>query len=163
MLCVALADAKAYVAWLSSRTGKTYRLPSEAEREYATRAGTTTPFWWGATISTEQASYNGTHAYAGGAKGVAAADAARRQLPRQSLGPLQRARQRLGLDRGLLDEANAGNPGDGSARTGGDCRWRVARGGAWNPEPTYLRAAFRYWNVPHNRSSVQGFQVVRGL
>ena len=69
VLCVALADAKAYAAWLSSRTGKTYRLPSEAEREYATRAGTTTPFWWGATISTEQASYDGTHAYAGGAKG----------------------------------------------------------------------------------------------
>ena len=40
-------DAKAYVAWLSRKTGKTYRLLSEAEREYVTRAGTTTPFWWG--------------------------------------------------------------------------------------------------------------------
>jgi len=60
-------------------------------------------------------------------------------------------------------EANAGNPGDGSARTGGDCRWQVVRGGAWNYAPTYLRAAFRYWNEPNNRSSVQGFRVVRGL
>ena len=82
--CVALADAKAYVAWLSSRTGKTYRLPSEAEREYATRAGTTTPFWWGATISTQQANYNGTHAYAGGAKG----EWRQRTLPVDSFRPI---------------------------------------------------------------------------
>jgi formylglycine-generating enzyme required for sulfatase activity len=40
-------DAKAYAAWLSRKTGKTYRLLSEAEREYVTRAETTTPFWWG--------------------------------------------------------------------------------------------------------------------
>ena len=52
-------DARAYVAWLSERTGRTYRLLSEAEREYVTRAGTTTPFWWGATISTGQANYDG--------------------------------------------------------------------------------------------------------
>ena len=52
-------DAKAYVAWLSQKTGKTYRLLSEAEREYVTRAGTTTPFWWGSSISTGQANYNG--------------------------------------------------------------------------------------------------------
>jgi formylglycine-generating enzyme required for sulfatase activity len=44
---VSWADAKAYVAWLSRKTGKPYRLLSEAEREYVTRAGTTTPFWWG--------------------------------------------------------------------------------------------------------------------
>ena len=48
-------DAKAYVAWLTKVTGKSYRLLSEAEREYVTRAGTTTPFWWGNTISTTQA------------------------------------------------------------------------------------------------------------
>jgi formylglycine-generating enzyme required for sulfatase activity len=53
-------DAKAYVAWLSKTTGKTYRQLSEAEREYVTRAGTTTPFWWGNSISTSQANYDGT-------------------------------------------------------------------------------------------------------
>ena len=57
--CVTLNDAKAYVAWLSSKTGKTYRLPSETEREYVTRGGTATPFWWGSSISTAQANYNG--------------------------------------------------------------------------------------------------------
>ena len=62
-------DAKAYVAWLSRKTGSSYRLLSEAEREYVARAGTITPFWWGSTISTSQANYDGNRTYGGGAKG----------------------------------------------------------------------------------------------
>ena len=50
---------QAYAQWLSNKTGKTYRLLSEAEREYVTRAGTTTPFWQGMFITPEQANYNG--------------------------------------------------------------------------------------------------------
>ena len=61
------------------------------------------------------------------------------------------------------NETNAGNPGDGGVRTTEECTWRVARGGAWNYSPNYLRAAFRYWNLPHNRSGVQGFRVARTL
>ena len=52
-------DATAFVAWLSKRTGKPYRLPSESERGYVTRAGTTTPYWWGSTIAHEQANVHG--------------------------------------------------------------------------------------------------------
>ncbi len=62
-------DAKAYAAWLSKKTGKIYRLLSEAEREYVTRAGTSTPFWFGATISTGLANYDGRSTYASGVKG----------------------------------------------------------------------------------------------
>ena len=61
-------DAKAYVAWLSRRAGKTYRLLSEAEREYVTRAGTTTPFWWGSMIDPNQANYDGNSVYKKGSK-----------------------------------------------------------------------------------------------
>src|SRR5262249_38547432 len=58
---VSWQDAKAYAAWLSKKTGATYRLPSEAEREYVTRAGTTTPFWWGNKYTTAQANFRPGH------------------------------------------------------------------------------------------------------
>jgi formylglycine-generating enzyme required for sulfatase activity len=62
-------DAHDYVVWLSKKTGRPYRLLSEAEREYVTRAGTTTPFWWGSSIVTSQANYDGDYPYRGGPKG----------------------------------------------------------------------------------------------
>src|SRR5262249_44367470 len=62
-------DAKAYAAWLSRNTGKTYRLLSEAEREYVTRASTTTPFWWGTSVTPKQANYEGHYIKKCGAEG----------------------------------------------------------------------------------------------
>lgn len=150
--CVDLKSARAYVAWLSKRTGKQYRLPSEAEREYATRAGTATAFSWGSSIAPQFANYGGTH----------------RTMRVDSFEP--NAWGLYNVHGNVWDwiedcwnESNAGNPGDGSARTTGDCTWRVARGGAWNYSPTYLRSAYRYWNEPDNRSGVQGMRVVREL
>jgi formylglycine-generating enzyme required for sulfatase activity len=162
--CVDLKAAKAYAGWLSARTGKVYRLPSESEREYVTRAGTDTPFWWGTAITTDMANYNGTVQSVLGRPGLW------RQTPVR-VDAFQPNRWGLYNVHGNVwdwtedcwNESNAGNPGDGSVRTSGDCTWRVARGGAWNYGPTYLRSAFRYWNLPDNRSGVQGFRVVREL
>jgi formylglycine-generating enzyme required for sulfatase activity len=164
VLCVSLSDAAAYIAWLSQRTGEPYRLLSEAEREYVTRAATATPFWWGASISTEQANYDGRTAYAGGRKGAWL----QRTVPVDSFRPNPWGL--YGVHGNVWDwtddcwnEANAGNPGDGSPRRTGDCTWRAVRGGAWNYPPADLRAAHRYWNLPHNRSTVQGLRVARAL
>src|SRR5262249_61042118 len=62
-------DAKAYTEWLSARTGKEYRLLSEAEREYVTRAGTTTPFWWGSAGAAGRANYEAHYGYVCGKRG----------------------------------------------------------------------------------------------
>ena len=69
VVCINRDDAKAYVAWLSKKTGKIYRLLSEAQWEYAARAGTTTPFSTGRTITTDQANFNGNCTYNGSGKG----------------------------------------------------------------------------------------------
>jgi formylglycine-generating enzyme required for sulfatase activity len=66
VVCIKLDDAKAYAGWLVQITGKPYRLLSEAEREYVARAGTTTPFWWGSSITPAQANYDGRLVYKGG-------------------------------------------------------------------------------------------------
>jgi formylglycine-generating enzyme required for sulfatase activity len=162
--CVDLAAAKAYAAWLSAKTGISYRLPSETEREYATRAGTTTPFWWGTAISSDMANYNGTIPYAHGAKGEWRQATVRVDNFRPNPWGLYNVHGNVwDWTDDCWNERNAGNPGDGVARTTGDCTWRVARGGAWNYPPADLRSAHRYWNLPDNRSGVQGFRVARDL
>jgi formylglycine-generating enzyme required for sulfatase activity len=163
-LCVNLADAQAYVTWLSQRTGRAYRLLSEAEREYAARAGSATPFWWGGSISTAEANYDGRTPYARGPRG----EWRQQTLPVDSFRPNPWGL--WGVHGNVWDwtedcwnEANAGNPGDGSPRRSGDCTWRVVRGGAWNYPSRDLRSAHRYWNLPGNRSTVQGLRVARTL
>ena len=164
---VSWADARTYLAWISHKTGKTYRLLSEAEREYVTRAGTTTPYWWGTSISTDQANFDGT--YPGG-KGSG-------QLRRQTVPVDSFAPNPFGLyqvhgnvwewvedcDHASYD----GAPADGSAWTAGECIRRVLRGGFWSNPPRALRAAARSSAGPTYRNdgyySLWGFRVARPL
>jgi formylglycine-generating enzyme required for sulfatase activity len=93
------SDAKAYAAWLSKRTGKSYRLLAEAEREYVTRAGTTTPFWF---IDLQRPCQLQCRFWS--CRFCACAEnRTGRHLRTQSLGPLPSAWQHLGVDRGLLE------------------------------------------------------------
>ncbi|MGO8954668.1 MAG: SUMF1/EgtB/PvdO family nonheme iron enzyme [Rhodomicrobium sp.] len=147
-------DAKAYVKWLSQKTGRVYRLPSEAEWEYACRAGTTTPFWWGQWITPEQANYHvsddpdevSADPYVrGGQKGVYRW---RRTLPVNSFeanpwGLYQVHGNVLELCEDLWHSNYHGAPGDGSAWTTGGGYHRVGRGGSWMSYPSLLRSAFR--------------------
>ena len=163
-VCVSWNDAKAYAAWLSSLTGKSYRLLSEAEREYVTRAGSTTPFWWGTAISTDQANYDGNITYAGGAKG----EWRKGTVPADSFtaNPWGLSNVHGNIWEWTEDcwnEKNAGNPGDGTARTTGDCGLRVQRGAGLNNYPHTLRSARRERDPPGNRDSAFGFRIARTL
>ncbi|MGO9174195.1 MAG: SUMF1/EgtB/PvdO family nonheme iron enzyme [Rhodomicrobium sp.] len=157
-------DAKDYVQWLSKNTGKEYRLLSEAEREYAARAGSAKPFWWGSSISTAQANYNGNAAYNGGEKG----GYRQKTLPVSSFKP-----NPWGLDQvhgnvaewveDCWNESYLNAPSNGSAWTSGDCGRRVLRGGSWYDQPLFLRSAYRIGYSADRRFDDTGFRVARTL
>ncbi len=157
-------DAELYVTWLSSRTGKAYRLLSEAEFEYVTRAGTTTPFWWGASISTEQANYDGRETYGGGPQ----EDAREQTVAVNSFAanPWGIYQVHGNVDEWIEDcwhENYTGAPANGSALIGADCGFHVHRGGAWNSSAEDLRAAARQADSPDYRTSNLGFRIARTL
>ena len=158
-------DAVAYCKWLSMQTGQDYRLPSEAEWEYACRAGTTTPFHFGATISTAQANYRGDFIYGSGTKGQYRQRTV--EVGSLSANPWGLYEMHGNLwefcqDHWKWDSNYAGAPTDGSARlhgTGGETR--VMRGGCWDNHPRDLRAASR--EVSGSMRSEIGFRVARTL
>jgi formylglycine-generating enzyme required for sulfatase activity len=161
---VSRSDAKAYLAWLSRKTGRTYRLLSEAEWEYVARAGTTTPFWWGSSIATSQANYNGTLTYGGGVKG----ENRQQTLPVDKFQPNPWGLYQVGgnvWDRleDCYHGSYAGAPSDGSAWTFEDCSAHVVRGGSWLNPPSFIRAAHRGRFLPDARTSNLGFRVARTL
>ncbi len=173
-------DAVEFCDRLSQSTGKIYRLPSEAEWEYACRAsssqtsgtpgrgegrsaGTTTPFHFGATLSTEIANYNGNNTYGGGEKGEY-----RQQTTEVGYFGVVNA---FGLSdmhgnvwEWCLDHLHPNYetaPTDGSAWvTDGDSRYRLVRGGSWDNLPGNCRSAFRYWITPTTQFNNFGFRVV---
>ena len=157
-------DATAFCQQLSKRTGKSYRLPSEAEWEYACRACSETPFYFGDTITTDQANYNGNYVYGDGKKGQY-----REQTT--SVGAFQANEFGLFDMHGnvwewcldLWHENYRGAPSDGSAwleNTPQSNNRRVRRGGSWFIHPRDCRSAYRYHITPDNRNSFLGFRVV---
>jgi formylglycine-generating enzyme required for sulfatase activity len=158
-------DAKEYVAWLSATTGKTYRLLSEAEREYVARAGTTTRFWWGPSITTVQANYDGNYSFGGSPKGEYRA----KTMPVDSFQPNPWGLYQVHGNvwewtEDCWHDSYTGAPTDGSAWitacTNGS---RVLRGGSWGSDPRYLRAASRFGVGPDVRGNGGGFRVARFL
>jgi formylglycine-generating enzyme required for sulfatase activity len=163
-------EAQAFCQRLALRTGKNYALPSEAQWEYACRAGTTTPFHYGATISTELANYDG-RVYGNGKKG---------EYRQQTMDVASFPANAWGLHdmHGSVHEWCAdcwhdsyeGAPNDGSAWVGGETEenigmkdfninWRLLRGGSWRFSPAYCRSAYRDDFHPDYRGNDFGFRV----
>jgi formylglycine-generating enzyme required for sulfatase activity/tetratricopeptide (TPR) repeat protein len=144
-------DAKDYVAWLSRKTGRTYRLLSEAEREYVTRAGTTTPFWWGGSVSKKQANYQD-----------------KKTVPVDTFQPnpwgLYQVHGNVSewVEDCPHDNYN-GAPTDGSAWRSIDCSERVLRGGSWLFGSESLRSASRHSSGADSKNDSIGFRVGRTL
>jgi formylglycine-generating enzyme required for sulfatase activity len=165
VVCVSWDDAKAYTDWLGDLTGRAYRLLTEAEREYATRAGTQTPFSFGRTITPEQANYDGNYGYDDGPTGdYLDGTAAVGSYPANAFG----FHDLHGNVWEWVEDCWHGNyegaPADGAAWTGdGDCVSRVLRGGSWYYTPAVLRSAYRFYLGPGDRRVDTGFRVAATL
>ncbi|MCL4766919.1 MAG: formylglycine-generating enzyme family protein [Hyphomicrobiaceae bacterium] len=168
VIIVSWEDARAFVAWLSAKTGRPYRLLSEAEWEYAARAGSDSAFWWGPAVSTGQANYDGSLTYAGGDPG----EFRHRTMQVDSFEPnafglynvhgnvwewLEDCYHRR------YDQMPESPRRTGAAWTEDGCELRVFRGGSWGDAPSVLRAANRGRYEPFIRNTSSGFRVGRTL
>jgi formylglycine-generating enzyme required for sulfatase activity len=159
---VSWEEAMEFCARLSKKTGKFYRLPTEAEWEYACRADTTTPFSFGETITLELANYNGNYPYGSVPKRVCR----EKTLPVGSLG----VPNRFGLYdmhgnvwEWCLDSYQGnyrGAPSDGNIGRENGSRLRVMRGGSWHDIAGFCRSAYRNRNLPIFKNLNVGFRVV---
>ena len=156
-------EAVEFCERLSIATGRTYRLPTEAEWEYACRAGTATAFCFGQTITDKIVNYDGNYPYGAGRKGIT------RKQP-VTAGNLT-AENAFGLNNmhgnmaeWCLDSWHdnyAGAPADGSSwEDGGNQSLRVFRGGSWYDGGDNCRSAFRNSYAPDIKLSIIGFRVV---
>jgi formylglycine-generating enzyme required for sulfatase activity len=154
---VSWQDAKAFTTWLSSKTGQTYRLPTEAEWEYAARAGTNTPFWWGRDIGSGQA--NCRDCKTGGAQQTVPVGS----YKPNPFGLYDTAGNAAEWVEDCWNDNYRGAPQNGSAWTTGQCRLRVLRGGAFDSQTRYLRSMSRFRYDSDVRYFANGFRVLREM
>ncbi|MFY9316971.1 MAG: formylglycine-generating enzyme family protein, partial [Burkholderiales bacterium] len=172
VLCVSWNDARAYAQWLSRKTGRRYRLPTEAEWEYAARAGSAAARFWGddpvqacrfANVADQSRfqtwSFGQRHECTDGHYFSAPAGgySANRFGLYDMLGNVWEWTE------DCWNASYAGAPADGSAWTAGDCAQRVCRGGSWSTVPRYARSATRYKNPADYRDNLTGFRLARTL
>jgi len=155
-------DATDFCWLLSQKTGKTYRLPSEAEWEYACRAGTTTPFYFGPTITTDLVNYDGNRVYGSGPKGVDRGETTNvGSFPPNAFGLYDMHGNVYEWCQDVWHQNYNGASTDGSAwESGRDSYCRMLRGGSWGNYPRNCRCANRLWLDANYCFNNWGFRVV---
>ncbi|MCH9699361.1 MAG: SUMF1/EgtB/PvdO family nonheme iron enzyme [Gammaproteobacteria bacterium] len=149
---VSWEEAFAYCDWLSKETGKHYRLPSEAEWEYAARAGTETSYWWGNKAEKDKANY--------GANKTKPVD----QYPPNPFGLHDMSGNVWEWVQDCYHDSYQDKPmRDSTAWDSGDCVFRVLRGGSCYNYPRHVRSALRFSLNPHNRFYFVGFRLAQDL
>ena len=170
-------EAKAYAVWLSSKTGKNYRLLSESEFEYAARGGTKTPWFWGGNEDKKKTcEFANLHDEAGKEahpnyvwSHVLCNDGAAENIAGGKYKPNPFGlHDMIGNVREWVEDCHqagyVGAPEDGSVRANeGKCEKRVVRGGGWLDGPSTARAAYRYSEVESMKTHQLGFRLARDL
>ena len=155
---VSWEDAMAYTEWLSEQTGDRYRLPTEAEWEYAARAGSTTAYSWGDSIGRNRANCDGCASLWGGEKTALVGS-----FKANGWGLYDMHGNAREWVQDCWNSNYEGAPTDGTAWLTRDCDRRVLRGGSWSDEPRNLRSAYRYGGTSDFRLYVYGFRIARRL
>jgi formylglycine-generating enzyme required for sulfatase activity len=152
-------DCQEFVKQLGRKTGKRFRLPTEAEWEYACRAGTTTPFHFGETISTDQANYDGNYTYGKGKKGIYREKTTPvGSFPANGWGLHDMHGNVWEWCQDWYGPYPSGEVTDPQGSTKGDAR--VLRGGSGYILPGYCRSAFRRRHAPAFRDGDCGCRLV---
>lgn len=178
VVCVNLADAEAYAVWLSKRTARHFRLPSGTEWEYAARAGTVTPVYWGGAVPTDACAYanvldvSDIRAHLGGKADPALTFPCDDRYPETA--PVASFKPNawglydmignvweMTLD--CLNPAQTDAPRDTAPRLTGDCRSHIDRGASWDNTRKYVRAAAQHPDLVGARTAVLGFRLVEDL
>jgi len=171
-VCLNARDAEAYIAWLNAKVRASdpqaragpgpYRLPSEAEWEFAARAGTTTARWWGEAIGVDKANCNGC-----GSRWDNKSIAPVGSFGANPFGIYDALGNVWQWTADCWNDSFVGAPGDGSAVLRGDCRKRVLRGGSWSNLPSFVRSAARIGadagGSDFDYSAYAGFRLARNL
>jgi len=150
-------DVKEFTAWLAKTTGKPYRLPTEAEWEYAARGGSTTPFWWGKEVETGRAQCADCGVSDSGKPAVVGS------FRPNAFGLYDTAGNAAEWVEDCWSPSYRGAPNDGSAWTSGDCSLRVLRGGSFADKASRVGSASRFRYDEDVRYYANGFRVARDL
>ena len=151
---VSWSDAKQFVAWLADATRKAYRLPSEAEWEYAARGGTQTKYWWGDQFQSGMANCRNCNDIAGAEQPIKVGSFKPNPFGLYDMGG--------GVDQWVEDcwhKNYQGAPADGSAWVEGDCASHVIRSGSWRNDARYVRPSNRDSYDTNVRYPTHGFRV----